>query len=54
VHGLHLEHDFSSCQEHSIWLMDDCFGVPMNVGTISQSEKTTTEVIAEPVEEARA
>lgn len=25
----------------------------MSVGTISQSEKTTTEVLAEPVEEAR-
>jgi transposase-like protein len=30
------------------------FGVPMSVGTISQSEKTTTEVVAEPVAEARA
>lgn len=34
-------------------VMDDLFGVPMSVGTISQSEKTTTEVLAEPVEEAR-
>ena len=34
--------------------MDDLFGVPMSVGTISQSEKATTEVVAEPVEEARA
>ena len=34
--------------------MEDLFGVPMSVGTISQSEKTTTEVVAEPVEEARA
>jgi transposase len=34
--------------------MDDLFGVPMSVGTISQSEKLTTEVLAEPVEEARA
>jgi transposase len=35
-------------------VMDDIFGVPMSVGTISQSEKTTTEVLALPVEEARA
>jgi transposase len=34
-------------------VMDDLFGVPMSVGTICQSEKTTTEVIAEAVEEAR-
>src|SRR5512145_50095 len=34
-------------------VMDDLFGVPMSVGTISQSEKATTEVVAEPVEEAR-
>ncbi len=34
--------------------MDDLFGVPMSVGTISQSEKATTKVLAEPVEEARA
>lgn len=34
--------------------MDDLFGVPMRVGTISQSEKATTEVVAAPVEEARA
>lgn len=33
---------------------DDRFGVPMSAGTISQSEKATTAVIAEPVEEARA
>jgi hypothetical protein len=33
--------------------MDDLCGVPMSVGTISQSEKATTEVLAEPVEEAR-
>ena len=33
-------------------VMDDFFGVPMSVGTISQSEKITTEVLAEPVEEA--
>jgi transposase len=35
-------------------VMDDLCGVPMSVGTISQSEKATTEVVAEPVEEARA
>jgi transposase len=35
-------------------VMDDLFGVPMSVGTISQSEKATTEVVAKPVEEARA
>ena len=35
-------------------VMDDLFGVPMSVGTISQSEKATTEVVAAPVEEARA
>ena len=34
-------------------VMDDFFGVPMSVGTISQSEKITTEVLAEPVEAAR-
>lgn len=33
--------------------MADLFGVPMSVGTISQGEKTTTEVLTEPVEEAR-
>jgi transposase len=31
----------------------DLFGVPMRVGSISQSEQTTTEVSAEPVQEAR-
>jgi transposase len=35
-------------------VMDDLCGVPMSVGTISQSEKATTEVVAAPVEEARA
>jgi len=35
-------------------VMDDVCGVPMRVGTISQSEQTTTEVRAEPVEAARA
>src|SRR5215813_3362017 len=34
-------------------VLDELFGVPMSVGTISQSEKTTTAVIAEPVKEAR-
>src|SRR5499426_1621923 len=35
-------------------VMDDIFGVSMSVGTISQSEQTTTAVVALPVEEARA
>jgi transposase len=35
-------------------VMADVFRVPMSVGTISQSEKVTTEVLAEPVEEAGA
>lgn len=34
-------------------VMAALFGVPMSVGAISQSEQTTTEVIAEPVQEAR-
>jgi len=34
-------------------VMDNLFGVPMSVGTLSQSEKATTTVLAEPVEEAR-
>ncbi|WP_089933260.1 IS66 family transposase [Candidatus Entotheonella palauensis] len=34
-------------------VMDDLFGVPMSVGTISQFEKTTSEVLAEPVAQAR-
>src|SRR5499425_2681437 len=34
-------------------VMADLFGVPMSVGSISQSEQTTTEVIAESVQEAR-
>ena len=34
--------------------MDEVFGVPMSVGTISQSEQATTAVVAAPVEEARA
>jgi transposase len=35
-------------------VMDDLFGVPMSVGTISQSEQATTAVVAAPVEDARA
>jgi transposase len=35
-------------------VMDDCFGVPMSVGTISQSEQATTAAVAAPVEDARA
>jgi transposase len=35
-------------------VMADVFRVPMSVGTISQSEKVTTEMLAEPVEAARA
>jgi transposase len=38
----------------TVQAMADLFGVPMSVGTISQCEKTTTAVLAEPVEEARA
>jgi hypothetical protein len=34
-------------------VMADLFGVPMSVGTISQSETFTTSVVAEPVKEAR-
>jgi transposase len=34
-------------------MMDDVFGVPVSVGTISQLEQATTEVVAAPVEEAR-
>ena len=34
-------------------VLADLFGVPMSVGSISQSEQTTTEVIAEPVQAAR-
>jgi transposase len=33
--------------------MDEVFGVPMSVGTISHLEQATTEVVAAPVEEAR-
>jgi hypothetical protein len=35
-------------------VMADLFGVPMRVGTISQSEQATTTVVVEPVEAARA
>jgi transposase len=35
-------------------VMADVFRVPMSVGMMSQSEKVTTEVVAEPVAEARA
>jgi len=34
-------------------VMDEVFGVPMSVGTISPLERATTEVLAAPVEEAR-
>jgi transposase len=34
--------------------MDDLFGVPMSVGTLSQSEQATPAVVAAPVAEARA
>ena len=34
--------------------MDEVFGVPMRVGTISQLERATTAAVATPVEEARA
>jgi transposase len=34
-------------------VLADLFGVPMSVGTISQSETLTTSVVAEPVKEAR-
>jgi transposase len=33
--------------------MDEVFGVPMSVGTISQLERATTAAVAAPVEEAR-
>ena len=35
-------------------MMDDVFGVPMSVATISQLEQATTAAVAAPVEEARA
>jgi transposase len=35
-------------------MMDEVFGVPMSVGTISHLEQATTAVLAAPVEEARA
>jgi transposase len=34
-------------------VMDEVFGVPMSVGTISPLEQATTEALAAPVEEAR-
>src|SRR5215471_16497452 len=34
-------------------MMDDVFGVPVSVGTISQLEQATTAAVAVPVEEAR-
>ena len=34
-------------------LMDDVFGVPMSVGTISPLEQATTAAVAAPVEDAR-
>jgi hypothetical protein len=34
--------------------LDELFGVPMSGGRISPSEKITTEVIADAVQEARA
>ncbi len=34
-------------------VMDEVFGVPMSVGTISQLEQATTAAVAAPVEEAR-
>jgi transposase len=34
--------------------MDEVFGVPIRVGTISQLERATTAAVATPVEEARA
>ena len=34
-------------------MMDDVFGVPMSVGTISQLEHATTAAVAAPVEAAR-
>src|SRR6476619_910252 len=34
-------------------MMDEVFGVPLSVGTISQLEQATTEAVAAPVEEAR-
>jgi len=35
-------------------VMDEVFGVPMSVGTISQLEQATTAAVATPVEEARS
>jgi hypothetical protein len=35
-------------------MMDDVFGVPVSVGTISQLERATTEAVAASVEDAGA
>jgi hypothetical protein len=35
-------------------MMDDVFGVPMSVATISQLEQATTAAVAAPIEDARA
>jgi len=35
-------------------VMDEVFGVPMSVGTISQLERATTAAVAAPVEEAHS
>ena len=37
----------------TVQAMEDLFGVPMSVGTISPLEQATTEAVAAPVEEAR-
>jgi transposase len=34
-------------------LMDEVFGIPISVGTVSQLEQATTAAVAAPVEEAR-
>jgi transposase len=34
-------------------LMNEVFGIPMSVGTVSQLEQATTAAVAAPVEEAR-
>jgi transposase len=35
-------------------VLEDLFGLPMSVGSITHVEQTTTEALAQPVEEARA
>ena len=52
-HGGVLHRFVSLVQAHDRGGLEDLFGVPMSVGTISQSEKLTTEVLAKPVEQAR-